>query len=68
ARRAQAAGVPVLLLAGSKGPGWEALNKLGVTSVVTLREEGQDQNQAPLEADRILTRATVVACRTHPWT
>jgi len=68
ARRAQAAGVPVLLLAGSKGPGWEALNRLGVTSVVTLREEGQDQNQALLEADRMLTRAAVVACRTHPWT
>jgi len=68
ARRAQAKGVPVLLLAGSKGEGWESLNKLGVTSVVTLREEGQDQNDAPLEADRMLTRAAVVACRSHPWT
>lgn len=68
ARRAQAAGIPVLLLAGSKGAGWEALSKLGVTSVVTLREEGQDQNQALLEADRMLTRAAVVACRSHPWT
>jgi glycerate kinase len=68
ARRAQAAGVPVLLLTGSKGPGWEALTKLGVSSVVTLTEEGQDQNQALLEADRMLTRAAVVACRTHPWT
>ena len=67
-RRAQAAGVPVLLLAGSKGQGWEALNRLGVTSVVTLREEGQDQIDAPLEADRMLTRAAVVACRSHPWT
>ncbi|HSP10829.1 MAG TPA: glycerate kinase [Candidatus Dormibacteraeota bacterium] len=68
ARRAQAAGVPVLLLAGSKGHGWEALSRLGVTSVVTLREEGQDQNESPLEADRVLTRAAVVACRSHPWT
>jgi len=68
ARRAQAAGVPVLLLAGSKGQGWEALNKLGVTSIVTLREEGQDQNDAPFDADRMLTRAAVVACRSHPWT
>jgi glycerate kinase len=68
ARRAQAAGVPVVLLAGSKGPGWEALSKLGVTSVVTLWEEGQDQNQALLDADRLLTRAAVVACRSHPWT
>ncbi len=68
ARRAQAAGVPVLLLTGSKGPGWEALSKLGVSAVVTLVEEGQDQNQAQLQADRMLTRAAVVACRTHPWT
>lgn len=68
ARRAHAAGVPVLLLAGSKGPGWEALNSLGVTAVVTLREERQDQNESPLEPDRVLTRAAVVACRSHPWT
>lgn len=68
ARRAHAAGVAVLLLAGSKGPGWEALHKLGVTALVTLREEGQDQNEAPLEADRMLSRAAVVACRSHPWT
>src|SRR5579859_7905203 len=68
ARRAQAAGVPALLLAGSKGPGWEALSKLGVSSVVTLWEEGQDQNRVLLEADRMLTRAAVVACRSHPWT
>ena len=68
ARRAQAAGVPVLLLAGSKGEGWEALSRLGVTSVVTLREEGRDQNKIPLDSDRVLTRAAVVACRSHPWT
>jgi glycerate kinase len=68
ARRAHEAGVPVLLLAGSKGPGWEALNSLGVTAVVTLREEGQDQIDAPVEADRMLSRAAVVACRSHPWT
>lgn len=68
ARRAQAAGIPVVLVAGSKGQGWEALSRLGVTSVVTLREEGQDQNESPLESDRVLTRAAVVACRSHPWT
>jgi glycerate kinase len=68
ARRAHAAGVPVLLLAGSKGPGWEALNKLGVTSVVTLGEEGQDQEQSADAPDLLLTRAAVVACRAHPWT
>ena len=68
ARRARAAGIPVLLLAGSKGPGWETLNALGVTSVVTLSEDGRDQPRPELGADGLLTRAAVVACRTHPWT
>ena len=40
AKRAKAAGIPVLLLAGSRGPGWEELSSLGVTSVVTLAESG----------------------------
>ena len=40
AKRAQAAGIPTLLLAGSKGPGWEALSSMGVNSVVTLAEDG----------------------------
>ncbi len=67
AKRAKAAGVPVVLLAGSKGPGWEALNQLGVSSVLTLREEGEDLQQAIREADRMLFRAAVVACRSHKW-
>ena len=67
ARRAHAAGVPVLLLAGSKGPGWEALSRLGVTAIVTLDEEGMNQQQALSEPARMLTRATVVACRRHSW-
>lgn len=68
ARRAQAAGVPVVLVAGSKGQGWEALNRLGVTSVVTLVEEGEDPRQALKEPERMLTRAAVVACRSRKWT
>lgn len=68
ARRARAAGVPVLLLAGSKGPGWEALNGLGVASVVTLTEEGIDLQQAMNDPERMLSRAAVVACRRHSWT
>jgi glycerate kinase len=67
AKRAQAAGIPVLLLAGSKGDGWEALLGLGVTSVVTLTEEGVNLEQAINAPERMLTRAAVVACRTHPW-
>jgi glycerate kinase len=67
AKRAKAAGVPVVLLAGSKGQGWEALNSLGVSSVLTLREEGEDLQQAIRDADRMLSRAAVVACRSHKW-
>lgn len=68
ARRAQAAGVPVLLLAGSKGPGWESLKKLGVTEVVAMTEVAGGVEQALNDPEGMLTRATVVACRTHPWT
>jgi glycerate kinase len=67
-KRARAAGVPVLLLAGSKGPGWQALNRLGATSVVALTEEGTDLQQALNEPERMLTRAAVVACRRLRWT
>ncbi len=43
AKRAHAAGIPTLLLAGSKGPGWESLISMGVNSVVTLASEGDPQ-------------------------
>jgi glycerate kinase len=36
ARRAQAAGIPTLLIAGSKADGWETLLTSGVTTVVSL--------------------------------
>ena len=67
ARRAAAAGIPVVLLAGSKGPGWEALHSLGVTAVVTLTEEGNDARAAFRDPGGSLTRATVVACRSRKW-
>lgn len=67
ARRAQAARVPTLLLAGSKGPGWEALIQKGVSAVVTLAEEGDNLEQLMRDADQALTRAAVRACRSHPW-
>ncbi|HET7420213.1 MAG TPA: glycerate kinase [Candidatus Dormibacteraeota bacterium] len=67
ARRAAAAGVPVLLIAGSKGAGWEALHRLGVTEVETLGEEGVNLQQALSEPARMLSRAAVVACRRHSW-
>ncbi|HYU63139.1 MAG TPA: glycerate kinase [Verrucomicrobiae bacterium] len=67
AQRARAAGVPVLLVAGSKGPGWEALNSIGVTSVVAMTDEGIDLEKSLNEPEGMLTRATVVACRRHSW-
>lgn len=67
ARRAQAARIPTLLLAGSKGPGWEALSRQGVSAVVTLAEEGDNLELLMRDADQALTRATVRACRSHPW-
>jgi glycerate kinase len=43
AKRARAAGIPTLLVAGSKGPGWGSLISMGVTSVVTLASDGDPQ-------------------------
>jgi glycerate kinase len=67
AKRAHAAGIPVVLIAGSKGPGWDTLSELGVTLVVTLTEEGADLQRALNEPEGMLARAAVVACRRHPW-
>lgn len=67
-RRAAAAGVPVLLVAGSKGPGWESLTSSGVTEVVAMTEEGDDPRQALSNPKGALIRATVVACRRQKWT
>jgi glycerate 2-kinase len=68
ARRAQEAGVPVLLMAGSQGPGAEALAELGVTAIGTVVEVSHTVEDALNDPEGMLTRATVVACRRHPWT
>jgi glycerate kinase len=67
AKRAKKARIPVLLIAGSKGPGWEALRGLGVTNVVTLDEEGDNLQQLMRDAGQMLTRATVRACQGRGW-
>jgi glycerate kinase len=67
AKRAQRATIPVLLLAGSKGPGWEALSNLGVSAVVTLAQEEKNLQQVMRDAGEALTRTTVRACLDHPW-
>ena len=66
AKRAQAARIPVLLIAGSKAPGWEALSDLGVTAVVTLDEEGDNLQQMG-DAGEMLRRAAVRACMERAW-
>jgi glycerate kinase len=67
AKRAQGARIPVLLIAGSKAPGWEVLSDLGVTAVVTLDEEGDNLQQLMGDAGEMLRRATVRACRDRAW-
>ena len=67
AKRAQAAGIPTLLLAGGKGPGWESLSSMGVTSVVTLAEDGDPEGHnlqvLMQDASPELTRAAARAVR-----
>jgi glycerate kinase len=67
AKRAQAARIPVLLIAGSKAPGWEVLSDLGVTAVVTLDGEGDNLQQLMGDAGEMLRRATARACRERAW-
>ena len=67
AKRAKASRIPVLLIAGSKAPGWEALSDLGVTAVVTLDEEGDNLHQLMGDAGEMLRRAAVRACKERVW-
>jgi glycerate kinase len=67
AKRAKAARIPVLLIAGSKGTGWEALRGLGVTAVVTLDEEGDNLQQLMRDAGQLLTRTAARACKERVW-
>jgi glycerate kinase len=67
AKRGKAARIPVLLIAGSKAPGWEVLSDLGVTAVVTLDGEGDNLQQLMGDAGEMLTRATARACRERAW-
>ena len=67
AKRAKAARIPVLLIAGSKGQGWEALSGLGVTAVVTLDEEGDNLQQLIRDAGQLLTRVAARACKERIW-
>jgi glycerate kinase len=67
AKRAKAARIPVLLIAGSKGAGWETLSDLGVRAVVTLDEEGDNLQQLMRDAGELLTRTVARACKEGIW-
>ena len=63
ARRAQAAGVPTVLLAGTKGAGWETLLTKGFNLVTTLGQEGDNLQDLMQDARPALTRAATLAVR-----
>ena len=75
AKRAHAAGVPVLFLAGTRAAGWDQLQGLGTTAVYTLDDQkaqdgGPDrQNLAQLmqHADQALTATAARAIRERRW-
>jgi glycerate kinase len=63
ARRAQAAGVPAVLIAGSKAKGWETLSEKGVTAVEVLAQEGDNLDDLMHDPGPALTRAAARAVR-----
>lgn len=63
ARRARAAGVDVVLIAGSRGPGWEAVLAEGVSFVETLMAGDETIADAEARAPELLREAAARACR-----
>jgi glycerate kinase len=65
ARRAREAGVPAILVAGSRGPGWEAVLAEGIAFVESLVPEGDEAAVADAEsrAADLLRAAAARACR-----
>jgi glycerate kinase len=65
ARRARAAGVEAVLIAGSRGPGWEAVLAQGVSLVETLVDGDDVRAVADAEAHAadLLRAAAARACR-----
>lgn len=61
--RAMKAGVPVVLLAGGLGDGWEAVLDAGVTAVVPLAEGPATVDEMEKQAATLLERAATRACR-----
>jgi glycerate kinase len=63
AHRAAAAGIPVLLIAGSKGKGWETLTEKGVNTIQVLAEEGDNLRDLMQDPAPALTQAAARAVR-----
>jgi glycerate 2-kinase len=63
AQRAQAAGIPVVLIAGTKGKGWETLTEKGVTAIEVLAQEGDNLDELMHDPRPALTRAAARAVR-----
>lgn len=63
ARRARAAGVPVVLLAGRLGAGWADVLAQGVDAVLPLAEEPATEAELEAAAPELLERAAERACR-----
>ena len=65
ARRARAAHVEAVLIAGSRGPGWEAVLEAGVSFVEALVEPGSGPSveEAESHAEELLRAAAARVCR-----
>ncbi|HET9410956.1 MAG TPA: glycerate kinase, partial [Candidatus Dormibacteraeota bacterium] len=75
ARRATAAGVPVIFIAGTRAAGWDRLEALGIRTVVTLEDETAHQGGAGRQnlavlmqnAEPVLESAAARAVAEHRW-
>jgi glycerate kinase len=64
ARRARESGVPAVLLAGSRGPGWEAVLSEGVSFVELLSRDAElSPEEALARTPELLRGAAARACR-----
>jgi glycerate kinase len=62
-RRAHQAGVPVVVLAGGLGPGWQSIFEAGASAVVPLAEGPSVAAELEADAAGLLERAAARACR-----
>ena len=63
AARSARAGVPVVLLAGALGEGWETVLGAGVTAVLPLAERPATLEEMERDAEGLVERAAERACR-----